>query len=75
MRVMLFLIGSGIYGWQTDEEEDIWETDLDFGGLDSEECDGPDQEMTIGELIEWRYFKAERSKESVRNFFTGNYLM
>ncbi|KAH8118028.1 hypothetical protein DFH11DRAFT_1503386 [Phellopilus nigrolimitatus] len=55
--------GSGIYGWQTEEEEDIWEMDLDFGGLEPEECDGLDPEMTIGELMEWRYFKAERAKE------------
>jgi len=39
--------------------------DLDFGGLEPEECDGLDPEMTIGELMEWRYFKAERSKELV----------
>ena len=40
--------------------------DLDFGGLEPEECEGMlDPEMTIGELMEWRYFKAERSKEIV----------
>ncbi|KAI5122280.1 hypothetical protein M0805_002360 [Coniferiporia weirii] len=55
--------GSGVFGWQTDEEEDIWEMDLDFGGLEPEECDGLDPEMTIGELMEWRYFKAEKAKE------------
>ncbi|KLO11547.1 hypothetical protein SCHPADRAFT_929815 [Schizopora paradoxa] len=56
--------GSGVFGWQTDEEEDIWDMELDFGGLEPEECDeGLDPEMTIGELMEWRYFKAERAKE------------
>ncbi|TDL25853.1 hypothetical protein BD410DRAFT_896049 [Rickenella mellea] len=64
--------GSGIFGWQTDEEEDIWEMDLDFGGLEPEECEDP--EMTIGELMEWRYFKAERSKElGNKAFRQGDY--
>lgn len=40
--------------------------DLDFGGLEPDECDGLDPEMTIGELMEWRYFKAEKAKELVR---------
>lgn len=39
--------------------------DLDFGGLEPEECDGLDSEMTIGELMECRYFKAENAKEQV----------
>ncbi|KAJ7183662.1 hypothetical protein C8R46DRAFT_1308562 [Mycena filopes] len=56
--------GSGVYGWETEEEEDIWELGLDFGGMDPEECDdGPESDMTIGELMEWRYIKAEREKE------------
>jgi tetratricopeptide (TPR) repeat protein len=56
--------GSGVYGWETEEEEDIWEIGLDFGGMDPEECeDGVESEMTIGELMEWRYVKAEREKE------------
>ncbi|KAH9481839.1 RNA polymerase II-associated protein 3 [Psilocybe cubensis] len=56
--------GSGIYGWETEEEEDIWEIDLDFGGLDPEECaGGVDAEMTIGEMMEWRYLRAEKEKE------------
>ena len=60
------LPGSGIYGWETDEEEDLWEVDLDFNGLDTEECDDLGPEMTVGEHLEWRYFKAERAKELVR---------
>ncbi|KAJ6578078.1 hypothetical protein B0H19DRAFT_575094 [Mycena capillaripes] len=57
--------GSGVYGWETEEEEDIWEIGLDFGGMDPEECEdgGIESEMTIGELMEWRYIKAEREKE------------
>lgn len=43
--------------------------DLDFGGLGAEECDdGQDVDMTIGELMEWRYLKAEREKEEVSTF-------
>lgn len=58
--------GSGVYGWETDDEEDIWEIDLDFGGMDPEECENSvESEMTVGELMEWRYIKAERKKEEV----------
>lgn len=57
--------GSGVWGWETEEEEDVWECRLDFGGLDADECDGVD-DMSIGELMEWRYIKAERAKEKVR---------
>lgn len=58
--------GSGVYGWETEEEEDIWEVDLDFGGLDPDEPDGGlESEMTMGEIMEWRYFKAEKEKELV----------
>ncbi|CAA7267517.1 unnamed protein product [Cyclocybe aegerita] len=68
--------GSGILGWETEEEEDIWEVDLDFGGLDPEECGGPDSEMTIGEMMEWRYLKAEREKERGNAAFRiGDYLV
>ncbi|KAJ7239373.1 hypothetical protein B0H12DRAFT_80205 [Mycena haematopus] len=56
--------GSGVYGWETEEEEDIWEIGLDFGGMDPEEPnEGIESDMTIGELMEWRYIKAEREKE------------
>jgi hypothetical protein len=47
--------------------------DLDFGGLEPDECDDP--EMTIGELMEWRYFKAERAKEQVRVFARVNLML
>ena len=60
-------VGSGVYGWQTEDEEDVWEVELDFTGLDPEEYEGLDPDMTIGELMEWRYFKAERAKELVRS--------
>ncbi|RDB26302.1 Outer envelope protein 64, chloroplastic [Hypsizygus marmoreus] len=54
--------GSGVYGWETEEEEDIWEVELDFGGFEDSE-DGVDSEMTIGEMMEWRFLKAEKEKE------------
>jgi hypothetical protein len=58
--------GSGVLGWMTEDEEDVWELELDFGGVDPEENEGLDPDMTIGELMEWRYFRAEKSKELVR---------
>ena len=66
---MGLFLGGGVYGWGTEEEEDIWEIDLDFVSLEPEECDHePYSEMTIGEMMEWRYFKAEREKEQVFPF-------
>ncbi|EPQ53962.1 hypothetical protein GLOTRDRAFT_139413 [Gloeophyllum trabeum ATCC 11539] len=56
--------GAGVYGWETEDEEDVWELDLDFSALDPDECDeGVDPDMTIGELMEWRYLRAEWEKE------------
>lgn len=67
--------GSGLYGWETEEEEDIWEVEMDFGGLDSDESGG-DAGMTIGEMMEWRYLRAEQEKELVCKspgvFFVAN---
>ena len=57
-------VGSGVYGWGTEEEEDIWELELDFGGGVERAGEG-ETEMTVGELTEWRYIKAEREKELV----------
>ena len=58
--------GSGIYGWETEEEEDVWEVELDFAGVDPEELEeGVEPDMTIGEVMELRYLKAERAKEEV----------
>ncbi|TFK61689.1 hypothetical protein BDN72DRAFT_431499 [Pluteus cervinus] len=53
--------GSGVLGWETEEEEDIWDVALDFGAVDPGEVD--DKELTIGETMEWRYLEAEREKE------------
>lgn len=59
--------GSGIHGWETEEEEDIWEVSLDQICLEAEEYvdHSIDPEMTIGELLEWRYLRAELEKEQV----------
>lgn len=64
---MTWPIGSGVLGWETEEEEDIWDIDLDFGGSDSEEGDGFGSEMTIAQMMEIRFIKAEREKEFVSN--------
>ncbi|KAK7678534.1 hypothetical protein QCA50_018406 [Cerrena zonata] len=61
--------GSGVYGWETEDEEDIWDIDLDFVSVDPDECEDhshshiPEFDMTIGQLMEYRYFQAEREKE------------
>ncbi|KAA1467205.1 hypothetical protein DENSPDRAFT_900352 [Dentipellis sp. KUC8613] len=57
--------GSGVYGWGTEEEEDIWEAELDFVGSEQPEDGGSDAlaDMSIGERMEWRYLRAEREKE------------
>lgn len=60
-------VGSGVHGWATEEEEDIWEIELNIVSPDPEAygLDPADSEMTIGELMEWRYIRAEREKEQV----------
>lgn len=64
--------GSGVWGWETEEEEDVWEGRLDFGGVEGEAGFGEEEgegegeegeEMSIGEMMQWRYVKAERAKE------------
>ncbi|KZO90688.1 hypothetical protein CALVIDRAFT_547478 [Calocera viscosa TUFC12733] len=55
--------GGGVHGWGTKDEEDMWEKSLDLGGIEDSE-DWEDQ-MTMGEQMEWRYLKAEREKELV----------
>lgn len=68
--------GAGVYGWETEEEEDVWEIDLDFNGPDPE-SNGKDQEpeMSIGELMEWRFMRAEKEKEQGNTLFRkGDYL-
>jgi len=90
--------GSGVYGWGTEEEEDVWDIELDFGaggGDDGgsrnnknwssakkrsvKEEDGDEEfdeaEMTIGEIMELRYLRAEREKEKVCLYiFTSIFL-
>lgn len=63
--------GIGVFGWNTLDEEDLWEVELDFGGWDGSPVfpgdnagyDGAEDPMTVSELMEWRYVRAERSKE------------
>lgn len=62
--------GSGVPGWNTESESDVWEFDLDFKQPD-EVDDGGEPELdslyTSAEMIQLRYVKAERAKEKVRN--------
>ncbi|KAI0667923.1 hypothetical protein C8Q78DRAFT_980870 [Trametes maxima] len=57
--------GSGVSGWGTEEEEDMWEVDFDFAGTEAEtKSDSSlESDMTVAELMEWRYLRAEREKE------------
>ena len=57
-------IGVGVYGWETHEEEDIWDVELDIASLDPD-TRASETEMTIGELMAWKYLQAEREKELV----------
>lgn len=60
--------GAGIYGWETEEEEDVWEVDLDFDNIGpGNNGRNPEPDMSIGELMEWRYLRAEKEKEQVRH--------
>lgn len=55
--------GVGVYGWETHEEEDVWDIELDFVSSDPANSHG----MTIEELMAWKYLQAEREKELVSN--------
>jgi len=57
--------GVGVYGWETHEEEDVWDVELDFASFDPESR-AAETDMTIGELMAWKYLQAEREKELVR---------
>jgi len=56
--------GVGVYGWETHEEEDVWDVELDFASFEPESR-APETDMTIGELMAWKYLQAEREKELV----------
>lgn len=64
--------GHGVSGWETADEEDMWKAKLDFGGAPSDyldlylEEDEDEDVLSVGELMELRYIKAEREKELVR---------
>ena len=60
--------GSGVRGWGTAREEDVWDIRLDFGAAHEDDHhplseDDLSLDLTVAELIEWRYFRAERQKE------------
>ena len=53
--------------WDTADEEDVWDVELDFVSPDPDEYEAHpiESDMTVGELMEWRYIRAEREKEQV----------
>ena len=57
-------------GWDTQDEEDCWDVELDFVSPDPDEYEAHPMEsdMTVGEMMEWRYIRAEREKEQVAHF-------
>ncbi|KAL1745662.1 hypothetical protein HDZ31DRAFT_81751 [Schizophyllum fasciatum] len=58
--------GSGVLGWETEDEEDVWEVELDFGPNVPPPPEGPeDPNMTVSEMLEVRFHSAEREKEKV----------
>lgn len=63
--------GSGVHGWETEHEEDIWDIDLDFGGsehvrkLETGGIKLKESDMSIREILEYRYLRAENEKEKV----------
>ncbi|KAI0766787.1 hypothetical protein BC629DRAFT_1583643 [Irpex lacteus] len=68
--------GSGVLGWDTQDEEDCWDVELDFVSPDPDEYEAHPMEsdMTVGEMMEWRYIRAEREKEQGNIAFkSGNY--
>ena len=56
--------GVGVHGWETHEEEDVWDVELDFASFEPEPR-ASETDMTIGELMAWKYLQAEREKELV----------
>lgn len=65
--------GVGVYGWETHEEEDVWDVELDFASFDPDSR-ASETDMTIGELMAWKYLQAEREKELGNvSFRTGDY--
>ncbi|KAI0750054.1 hypothetical protein C8Q80DRAFT_1101519 [Daedaleopsis nitida] len=58
--------GSGISGWETEDEEDLWSVDIDFP---TNEDGAHEDDMTVGELMTWRYLRAEREKEQGNSAF------
>ncbi|KAG8859317.1 hypothetical protein FRB96_004532 [Tulasnella sp. 330] len=64
--------GSGVPGWNTESESDVWEFDLDFKQSHGDENGREDAEesfYTTGELVRLRYVQAERAKEKGNTLF------
>lgn len=66
--------GVGVNGWETHEEEDVWDVELDFASFDPDSR-ASETDMTIGELMAWKYLRAEREKELVSELFLFKFLI
>ncbi|CCM04222.1 uncharacterized protein FIBRA_06389 [Fibroporia radiculosa] len=55
--------GSGVLGWGTEDEEDLWEVDFDVNPEPGDNDEKAESSMNVNELTELRYLKAEREKE------------
>ena len=62
----------GVHGWETHEEEDVWDVELDFASFEPEPRTS-ETDMTIGELMAWKYLQAEREKELVSKLIFNFY--
>jgi len=55
--------GHGIKGWETENEEDVWDLHAEVGAYDDRYQN--EANMTIPQIVEMRYIRAERAKEAV----------
>ena len=64
---MMGATGAGVDGWGTEEEEDLWTVDVNANLHDAQRDpeSADDNDMTAGELTQWRYMCSEGEKEKV----------
>ena len=67
---MVGVTGSGVYGWGTEEEEDLWTVSVvavnpERQGTEADEESDDEDDITVGELAQWRYMCSEQEKERV----------
>ena len=62
---MVGVTGSGVYGWGTEEEEDLWTVSVVAVNPDRQGTEADEDDITVGELAQWRYMCSEQEKERV----------